>query len=109
MKKLTLISALLFPALTHAASVDVGSITEIYSDNEGHIGIKLDTGFINADQNGECPTSNGWIGLYAPHENLLKTIYHARETGATVTVVTNGCEGPTWVKLQSIYLKNPIN
>ena len=107
MKKIMMLSALFTVFGANATSVDRGKITEIYTNNAGHVGIKINTGFKDAEQNGECPGYNGWVGLYDPHPNLLKTIYQAHKTNADVTVVTDGCEGATWTRLSSIYLKTP--
>lgn len=90
-----------------AVSVDRGKISEIYTDNEGHVGIKITGGFVNAEQNGECAGFNGWVGLYAPHEYLVEGIFEAKRAAAEITVVTDGCEGPTWIKLVNLYQKTP--
>ncbi|WP_448567514.1 hypothetical protein [Thalassotalea ganghwensis] len=104
MKKLFVSLTIMMATSAGAVSVDRGKIVQIYADNEGHVAIKLDTGFPDAELNGECPSYNGWVGLHAPNENLLKNIYHARETNSNVTVVTEGCEDTTWIKLKSVYI-----
>lgn len=109
MKNIAILATLLFAFEASASSVDRGKITEIYTNNVGHVGIKISGGFVDAEQNAECAGYNGWVGLYDPHPNLLKTIYQAHTTNADVTVVTDGCEGATWTKLSSIYLKTPVN
>jgi len=109
MKKILILTTLLLTFGVSAASVDRGKITEIYTNNAGHVGIKISSGFVDAEQNAECAGYNGWVGLYEPHPNLLATIYQAHKTNADVTVITDGCEGATWTKLSSIYLKTPAN
>jgi len=106
MKSLLTISLLsLCSFVSSAASVDKGKIIEIYTNYAGHVAIKLDTGFVNAEQNTECATGNGWVGIYEAHEHMIKAIYSAKENGSEVTVTTNGCEGSQWTKLNSIYIK----
>ncbi|BBN83315.1 hypothetical protein PA25_33000 [Pseudoalteromonas sp. A25] len=109
MRKLIVALSMVSAFCANAASVDRGKITEIYTDNVGHVGLKIDTGYVDAQRNGECHSNNGWAGLYDPHPNLLSTIYHAHQTGADVTVVTEGCEGATWIRLKSLYLKTTSN
>lgn len=106
MKSVLLVTALMSVSATgHAASEDVGTIGDLYTNPAGAIAIRLSNGFQNAISAGECATSNGYAGLMAADPVIKAALLTAKAGGQSVRVIISGCESSgAWWKISAVYI-----
>ncbi len=102
MKYLIGLTLIIISTFTHAGTSEAGIISELYVNDLGHIAVKLQGGFPNAEK--ECPEHNGWAGNSSADPALKSALLAAKTTGATVSLSIYGCDGG-WLKVRGIYVR----
>jgi hypothetical protein len=91
---------------SYAASNDRGVIAELYTDDAGHLAVKLQGGFPNSAAASECPTYNGWAGVGTVNSILKATLLAAKISQSPVLLSISGCEeGGAWLKITDVYIQ----
>jgi hypothetical protein len=86
------------------ATSDTGIITNIFVSASGSVAVKLDGGFPNSDNAGECPSYNGWAGVSASTDPAIKSaMLAAKVSGSNVALSITGCNGG-WLNVNAIYV-----
>ena len=99
-----LLTASTSTAIAADYSQDTGIITKLYASAYGGIAVQIDTGFVDAITDNQCPTNNGWAGNNSADSVLKSAILAAKTTGEPITITTLGCDGG-WIKIVDVYLE----
>lgn len=88
-----------------AYSQDTGTITNLYTSNDGKIAIQFSGGFPKSNTDGQCPGNSGWAGNFSADPLMQSALLAAKISQKTVTVTTAGCEAAgSWLKVTDVYL-----
>lgn len=91
-------------SLASGFSQDTGTITSMYTSNDGVIGIAFSNNFANARSSNQCSTSNGWAGNVGMSNVIKAALIAAKANDLTITVTISGCEsGGNWFKIVDVY------
>lgn len=91
-------------ALASGYSQDTGTISSMYTSNDGVIAITLSNGFANARSSNQCSTSNGWAGNVGMGNVLKAALISAKANDLSITVTIIGCEaGGNWFRIVDVY------
>ncbi len=84
------------------SAASIGTISEVYTSATGKIAIRLKEGF-SAEGISECPGNNGYAGLSASADSVIKSnILSAYASGYQVMLTLSGCNG-SWINISAVY------